>query len=222
MTQSPVPASLLHAVKSDLRPVRPLAVPTRRALRLLPLGIAMLISIPTFWTWRAHLTALAPWPSWLLSALEIGLSLLILTASFCEAIPGRELSAKRLGALACVALVVFVLVNPTMPAPALPVPSDALARWIWECIVRATAFSIPALVLPVLLVSRGLPNRPALTGALCGLGVGFMGDAGLRLLCWDGDYAHVILAHGGAISIVVGLGALSAVLVERSRGGRRP
>jgi hypothetical protein len=222
MTQARVPAALLHAVKSDLRPVRPLAVPTRRALRLLPLGIAVLIGIPIFWTWRAHLTALAPWPFWPLSALEIGLSLLILTAGFREAIPGRELSAKRIAALLCIAFVVFALVNPTMPVPIPQLPSGTLTRWILECIVRATTFSIPALVLPVLLVSRGLPNRPALTGALCGLGVGFMGDAGLRLLCWDGEYAHVILAHGGAVAILVGLGALSAVLVERIKRRRRP
>jgi len=219
MTQTHVPATLLDAVKNDLRPVRPLPLPTRRALRLLPLAIAVPMAIAMFWTWRAHLAVLAPLPTWPLSVLEIGLSLLILTASFREAIPGRELSAKWLSALVCMALVIFVLVNPTMPAPALP--SATLTRWIWECIARAIAFSIPALALPILLVARGLPNRPALTGALCGLGVGFMGDAGLRLLCWDGDYAHVILAHGGAIAIVVGLGALSAVIVERVKYRRR-
>jgi len=172
-----------------------------------------------FWTWRAHLAALAPLPSWPLSVLEIGLSLLILTASFRESIPGRELSAKWIGALVSIALIIFVLANPTLPAPTLPWAT--LTHWIRECIGRATAFSIPALILPILLVSRGLPNRPALAGALCGLGVGFMGDAGLRLLCWDGDHAHVILAHGGAIAIVVGLGALCAVLVERVKHRRR-
>lgn len=221
MTQARVPAALLHAIKSDLRPVRPLLTPSRRALRLLPLGIAVLIGMPMFWTWRAQLTALAPWPYWLLSALEVGLSLLILAASFRESIPGRELPAKRIVALLCIAFVTFVLVNPAMPASTAQVPSDLLTRWIGECIVRATTFSIPALVLPVLLVSRGLPNRPALMGALCGLGVGFMGDAGLRLLCWDGDHAHVLLAHGGAIAILVALGALCAVLVERIKRRRR-
>ncbi|HKQ15718.1 MAG TPA: NrsF family protein [Steroidobacteraceae bacterium] len=219
MNQARVPAALLNAVKSDLQPVRPLAAPMRRALMLLPLGIAMLVGIPAFWTWQAHLKVLAPWPSWLLSVLEIGLSLLILAASFREAIPGRELSAKWIAALVGVALMVFVLVNPTLPSPP-QLSSNTLAHWMWECIVRATTFSIPALVLPVLVASRGLPNRPALMGALCGLGVGFMGDAGLRLLCWDGDYAHVILAHGGAIAILVGLGALSAVIVERVRSRR--
>ena len=216
MTQPRVPAALLHAVKSDLRPVRPLVAPARRALSLLPLGIAVVIGIPMFWTWWAHLTALAPYTSWPLSALEIGVSLLILVAGFREAIPGRELATKSITALVCVALLVFVLANPTLPA-APHVTSDTLMHWMRECIVRVMTFSIPALVLPILLVARGLPNRPALAGALCGLGVGFMGDAGLRLLCWDGDHAHVVLAHGGAIAMLVALGALCSVLVERCR-----
>jgi hypothetical protein len=218
MTRGPVPTALLDAVRNDLRPVQPLEAPIRRALWLLPLGVAVLIGIPMFWTWRAHLTALAPWSSWPLSALEIGISLLILTAAFREAIPGRAMTAKGIVALLCLSCVAFMLVNPTAPNP--QVPTHTLTRWIFECIVRATTFSIPALALPILLVSRGLPNRPALMGALCGLGVGFMGDAGLRLLCWDGDYAHVILAHGGAIALTVGLGAICAVLMERIRRRR--
>ena len=79
-------------------------------------------------------------------------------------------------------------------------------------------FSLPALIAPAWLVSRALPSRPALTGALCGLGVGVMADAGLRLFCWDGGYSHVILAHGGAIAILVVMGALSAAAVERIKG----
>jgi hypothetical protein len=47
-----------------------------------------------------------------------------------------------------------------------------------------------------------------------------MADAGLRLLCWDGDYAHVLVAHGGAILILVALGALSATTVERIKARR--
>ena len=49
----------------------------------------------------------------------------------------------------------------------------------------------------------------------CGLGVGLMADAGLRLACWDGVYAHIVLAHGGAVVLLVALGALSATIVER-------
>lgn len=218
MNASRIPAALFDAVKRDLKPVRPLASPERRALALLPVGIALLVGLPEFWSWRIH-TVLAPWPSWGLSALETVLSLVILTAGFREAVPGRELSGRALTALACAASVSFVLVNTTLQSPA-GIPHALWMQWFWECISTAMTFSIPALIAPAWLVSRALPNRPALTGALCGFGVGLMADAGLRMLCWDGDYVHVLVAHGGAILILVALGALSATIVERIKARR--
>ena len=213
MNASRIPAALLDAVKRDLKPVRPLASPERRALALLPVGIALLVGMPELWSWRTH-AALAPWPSWGLSALETMLSLVILTAGFREAVPGRELSGRVLTALMCTACVSFVLINMTLKSPA-GISHALWIQWFWECIRTAITFSIPALIAPAWLVSRALPNRPAWSGALCGFGVGLMADAGLRLLCWDGDCMHVLVAHGGAILILVALGALSATIVER-------
>jgi hypothetical protein len=147
------------------------------------------------------------------------LSLVVLTAGFREAVPGRELSGRALRALLGIALVSFVLVNTTLHGPQ-GISHVLWIKWLWECIGTAISFSIPALMAPAWLVSRALPNRPALTGALCGGGVGLMADAGLRLFCWDGDYAHVLVAHGGAILILIALGAMSATLVERFKARR--
>jgi hypothetical protein len=213
MRETRVPAALFSAVKRDLQPVRPLASPARRALALLPIAFVLLVGMPIFWAWRTH-GVLAPWPAWGLSVLETALSLVIVAAAFREAVPGRELSARALSVLICVACLGFLLINATTRGPAL-VPAETWIRWIRECISMAIAFSAPALIAPAWLVSRALPNRPALTGALCGLGVGLMADAGLRLACWDGVYAHIVLAHGGAVVLLVALGALSATLVER-------
>jgi hypothetical protein len=47
-----------------------------------------------------------------------------------------------------------------------------------------------------------------------------MADAGLRLICWDGDYLHVLVAHGGAMLNLIALGALSATVVERIKARR--
>jgi hypothetical protein len=219
MNESRIPAALFDAIKRDLKPVRPLASPERRALALLPIAIALLIGVPELWTWRTH-SVLAPWPSWCLSALETTLSLAILTAAFREAVPGRELSKRTLTILIGVAAVSFVLINSTLRSPA-GTHYTVWVRWLWECITMAATFSVPALIAPAWLVARALPNRPALAGALCGLAVGLMADAGLRLICWDGDYAHILAAHGGAILILVGLGALSATTVERIKERRR-
>lgn len=218
MNESHIPSALFDAVKRDLKPVRPLASPERRALALLPIAIALLIGVPELWNWRTH-NALAPWPSWWLSALETILSLVILAEGFREAVPGRELSGRKLMGLLCAAGLGFVLINATLRSPA-GTPHALWVQWFWECIVMAVTFAVPALIAPAWLVSRALPNRPALTGALCGLGVGLMADAGVRLICWDGDYAHVLVAHGGAILILIALGAVSATLVERIKARR--
>lgn len=215
MNQTHLPAALFDAVKRDLRPVRPLASPGRRALALLPVAIVLLVGMPLFWHWLNNVP-LAPRSLWALSGLESVLSLVVLAAAFREAIPGREWSTKALLVLTFGAVVGFLVANATTQSEA-SVPMGTWVLWIRECISMTMTFALPALIAPAWLVARALPNRPALTGALCGLGVGVMADAGLRLFCWDGGYSHVILAHGGAIAILVVLGALSAVLVERRK-----
>lgn len=187
--------------------------PELRALALLPVGVALLVGLPEFWSYKTHL-ALAPWPSWGTSIIEMLLSLVILTAAFREAVPGREFSAGALATLISISTVAFILVNSTTQSP-VGIPSGLWLHWFRECIGTAVTFSIPALIAPAWLLSRALPNRPALTGALCGSGVGVMADAGLRLFCWDGDYMHVLVAHGGAILLLVGLGAVCATVIER-------
>jgi hypothetical protein len=219
MNEPRIPAALFDAVKRDLKPVRALASPERRALALLPVGIALLVGFPEFWSWRTH-AVLAPWPSWVVSALETTLSLIILAAGFREAVPGRELSVRTLTTLIGTACISFVLANATVQSP-VGISHARWIQWLWECLSTAVTFSVPALIAPAWLVSRALPNRPMLTGALCGLGVGLMADAGLRLTCWDGDYAHVLVAHGGAILILVALAALSATIVEHIKA-RQP
>jgi hypothetical protein len=62
---------------------------------------------------------------------------------------------------------------------------------------------------------RLLPGRPAIAGALCGLGAGLLTDAGVRLFCWVTEPLHVLVAHGGAIAALVVLGALLATGIDR-------
>jgi hypothetical protein len=220
MSESRVPAALLAAVKSDLRPVRPLASPLLRALALLPLGVLLLFGIPAFWAGRT-ISGLTPASWWVLSGVETAIGVLVLWGGLREAVPGRELPGKLLTLLGFLAGSAFVLINLITEPPLAPdVSLVTTARWIGECLGVAMTFSIPALLLPAWLVSRALPSRPGVAGALCGLAIGLMADAGLRLFCWDGERSHVLIAHGGAIAILIGLGALSAVLVERVKARR--
>jgi hypothetical protein len=212
-----IPPTLHEAIRRDLGPVRPLASPARRALALLPLGLLSLIAFPELWSWQ-HRVALVS-PPWGLSALETLVSLLVLAACFREAVPGRSLGRTAIAALLGLSSLVFVLVNLTTRSPA-GIPDALWLQWFGECLATALTWSVPALVVPAWLVARALPSRPALTGALCGLGTGLMADAGMRIICWDGDYVHVLVAHGGAILLLVALGALSACVVEAVKARR--
>jgi hypothetical protein len=98
------------------------------------------------------------------------------------------------------------------------VPSGIFARYAWECFWMAAASSVPVLAAAVWLAGRALPTRPALAGAIYGLGAGITADAGVRLFCWVSSPAHVLLAHGGAILFLAVTGAAIATVIERFKG----
>jgi hypothetical protein len=79
----------------------------------------------------------------------------------------------------------------------------------------AAASSVPILAAAAWLAARALPTRPAVAGAVYGLGAGLMADAGVRLFCWVSAPAHVLVAHGGAILFLTAAGAGAAVVVEK-------
>ena len=61
---------LRAAVANDLRPVRPLWPPSRRALALLPLAIAIVVGVPVLHYFRTDLGTLGFFRAWGLSILE--------------------------------------------------------------------------------------------------------------------------------------------------------
>jgi hypothetical protein len=74
---------------------------------------------------------------------------------------------------------------------------------------------VPALVIAAILAGRACPVRPAVAGALYGLGCGLVANAGLRLYCDYSTPLHVLFAHGGAVFGVTLMGAFVAVVVAR-------
>jgi hypothetical protein len=219
MADPQVPAELLSTVQRDLRPVRPLASPARRVLALLPLGLALLVAIPAFWGLRGNFSSLGFAVAWGLSGAQALAGLLIVGAALREAIPGRELSGAAVAATVGAALALFVgltfVTERVVPAA---VPPGVWGRYAWECFWMAAASSAPALAAAAWLAARALPTRPAVAGAIYGLGAGLMADAGVRLFCWVSSPAHVLVAHGGAILFLVAAGALAATAVERLKG----
>lgn len=215
MTSEPVPAALRDRIAYDLRPVRPLRSPARRALALLPLGLALIICIPALWGLRSNLALLGSGAAWGLSAVQSFAGLLLVGVALREAVPGRELSPLAIAAAVAAAVAVFVgltfvtrAIVPSVEAP------GVVWRYIWECFWMSALTSVAPLAAAGWLAARALPTRPAVAGALYGLGAGLMNDAGVRIFCWVDSPRHVLIAHGGAILLLAITGALAATLID--------
>jgi Smr domain/Negative regulator of sigma F len=218
-----VPSTLLDAVRADVRPVRPLPAPWRRTLALAPLGAALAFAAPLFWGFRENLDSLGPGLEWGLTGLQVMVGLWIVGASLREAVPGRTLSRAALLAAASAAVLVEIGVT-FMTSVEVPtvVPPGVWPRFAWECFGMAATSGAPILIACGFLAARALPERPALTGALYGLGAGLVADSGVRLFCWITEPTHVLVAHGGAVLALAATGAAAAVLVDRARVANRP
>jgi hypothetical protein len=217
---------LLLAIRRDLRPVRPLFPPALRALLLLPVGLALLLAMPAFWGWSGNIPTLGAAASWGLSALEALIGLLIVGLALREAVPGRELSPRAV--LAIVASGAFLFVGLALVGAFLaPVPfrQGVWLRQAWGCVSLSAAWSVPALAIASWFAARAVATRPAVAGAICGLGAGLMADSGVRLSCSVTTPSHVLASHGAAILLLASAGAFGAVAVDRlrarSRGTRR-
>ena len=219
--ETPVPPDLLAAVGRGLRPVKPLVSPARRVLALLPLGLVLLVAIPAFWGLRANFSSLGFAVAWGLSGLQALAGLLIVGVALREAVPGRELSGAAVIATVAAAVVLFVgltlVTERVLPSA---VPPGIWGRYAWECFWMAAVSSVPGLAAAAWLAARALPTRPAVAGAIYGLGAGLMADAGVRLFCWVSAPAHVLVAHGGAILLLMAAGAGAATAVERLKARR--
>jgi hypothetical protein len=216
MTDFPLPAALLDKVRRDLRPVRPLAPPWRRALLMAPLGVLLVVGQPLFWQWRSNLAELG-WPlTWGVSALQAVVGLVLVGAALREAVPGRHLSGGALllamGGTAALVLGVTLFTAHTLPTR---MPAGVAFRYWWECYGMAVLAGLPAIGAAAALSVRLLAGRPAVAGALYGLGAGLMSDAGVRLFCWVTEPSHVILAHGLAVLTFAALGAGVSAILER-------
>jgi hypothetical protein len=212
----PPPASLRNAVARDLRPARPLLPPARRAFTLLPLALLTIAAVPLLNFFRSDLDSLGVVGSWGLSIVESIGGLTVVAVALRESVPGRNLSRAALSAtLAAGLLLPFTILAATAKSYAIGAPpgsewSDGVA-----CFRASATAAVPALLASAALALRALPLRPAITGALYGLGSGLIADAGLRLFCEFTVPTHVIGAHGGAILTAVAAGVVIAKAGDR-------
>jgi len=192
-------------------PVRPLAPPRWRALRLLPIGLAVVSAAPLLFGIRPDAERLGWLLTWGASAAQATIGLWLIGLAFRESVPGRALSpaavlaatALAAGCVALVSMLAFV-------ASPLGVPAQARLTVDIACLSGTVLGAAPLVIAAGLLVARAFPLRPGLAGALYGLGAGILSDSGWRLFCHFTTASHVLVTHLGGVLLCGVLGALIA------------
>jgi hypothetical protein len=199
----------------EYHPVKPLASPIARSLWLLPLAALTIGAAPLVFDIRGDAIRLGWFGLWGASGVQVGAGLALIVAALREAVPGRGWNqpAAALWIMLPLALVLLVTFNSWESSP-------ALVRGGWWfvgvlCFGGSFASALPVVALASVLAARAYPTRPALTGALLGLGAGLLADAGWRVFCHFSEPAHVLSAHVGAVLMSMLAGSLLATAICR-------
>jgi len=211
---------LRDRIARDIAPVRPLAPPSRRTLALVPVAIAILVGIPLLHAFRGDMAAIGFIRAWGFSIGQAVAGLTIVAVALRESVPGRSISAGRLAMLLVlgIALPAAILVMTTNRFTVGPPPGLGVDEGL-ACFRVSSLAALPALAIAVALAAAAFPLRPAIAGALYGLGSGLTADSGLRLYCDYSRPSHVLFAHMGAVAATAVIGAVVAWTVERVRRG---
>jgi hypothetical protein len=210
------PKNLRDAIARDLRPTRPLRPPLVRALVLVPIAVAIVLSVPGLRFFRSDMALIGVVKAWGFSFGQALAGVVIVAAALRESIPGRGLSRRTIAVTIAAGLAMpFAVLAVTASAFDVgPAPGRGLEEGL-GCFRVSAVSSIPALIAAAWLAARALPLRPALAGALYGLGCGLIADAGLRLFCEYTVPTHVLFGHGGAVVGAMALGAMVAKIIPR-------
>jgi len=221
LDSSQPPEELLAQISRDMQPVRPSPLPSRLALRLVPIAAlassAILIAIGV----RKDAPELGPLVTWGTSIAQFGLAAIFVWIAARESTPAHRLPKPvAWSALASILPVVVVVAAWTfVESPTLVLPS----RSAW---IAGVFCGLGSVVAGAALVTQfawtfrhSLAARPALAGALYGASAGISVNAGWRLACPISAPSHSLGAHGLALLATTLLGAFAADrIAERIRG----
>jgi hypothetical protein len=208
---SALPSELRARLAADYQPVRALRSPWARAMWVLPLGLTALLAAPIAFDVRQDADRLGWIGLWGFSLLQSAIGFVVVAAALRESVPGRSWGR---GAIALwLALPIVAVVAVTMTSWRI---SPALLRGEWwlvwgVCFSGSAATALPVVALASVLAARAYPLRPALAGALIGLGAGLMADAGWRIFCHFSEPSHVLPAHLSAVVMSTLLGVLVSI-----------
>jgi len=213
-----LPDELRARLTADYQPVRALRSPWLRALWIVPFGLVSLMAAPIAFNVRSDAAELGWLGVWGFSIAQAMLGFFVVGAALRESIPGRDWSR---GAVALwVAMPIVAIVAVTLASRQASEVSLRSQWWLVAgvCFAGSAATALPVVALASILAARAYPTRPAIAGALLGLGAGLMADAGWRIFCHFGEPAHVLSAHLAAVIMSTMIGALAALRLCGLRG----
>jgi len=203
------PADLRDLIARDLAPARPLAPPSTRALALLPIAAVVVASVPLLHELRPDLASIGVLRAFGFSIVQAIAGIAIVAAALRESVPGRQWTVRQVSLLIAGGIALAALL-PGLAASAFDVAPGAhsAAAVGVSCFRTSAVAALPALMASAILSARAFPLRPAVAGALYGLGCGLIADAGLRLWCEFSAPEHVLVAHVGAVVVAMAFGAI--------------
>jgi hypothetical protein len=220
MTPDTLPPGLRAAVAADLRPVRVLPSPARRALAVLPIAFVLLVGSVVLFGLRRDAPSLGLLLTWGASSAQTLLGVLLIAAALRESVPGTALPRRTLAAAGAAAAAMVAMITWWTWWVAPDQGNPRAFGFVWRVCFGATILTaLPPLAVALWLVAGAYPLRPRVAGALAGLGAGLLADAGWRLFCHFGDPRHVLGAHTAAVLVACLIGMLLAPRNGRSEMG---
>jgi hypothetical protein len=210
------PDRAANAILRDLAPVRKLARPWQRAVPAAALGLLMAGAVHQLAGVRPDAANLGAFVLWGLSAFQMACGMVLIAGALRTAVPGRAF-ARRATALRLLAggAVVLLVTWTTWIVHASRVPAGHEAHYWAVCVRTPLVIGLPALVLTLVLAFRAYPTRPAVTGALAGLGAGLISDSSWRTFCEVSDPVHVLTSHAASVVLLAIAGTVLAWLTAR-------
>ena len=206
-----LPAGLRARIAADFRPVRTLRPPWVRALWVAPLAMVVLIAASMTFNVRIDADRLGWVGTWGVSSLQLAIGLVVVAAALRESVPGRGWS-RGAGALW---LAMPMLARVAVTLVSWEQSQELLRRNWWRigamCFSGSAATALPVVALAAVLSARAYPTRPAIAGALLGLGAGLVADAGWRVFCHFSEPSHVLSAHLAAVGMSAAIGSLMSL-----------
>lgn len=222
MDQAPkLPDALMREIAADLKPVKPSPLPFQLTLRMVPLALVVSSIVLVAIGVRKDSGELGPLVTWVASAMQFGLSILLIWIAAHEGIPAGRLP-RRIVYFAPVVAILFV-VAVTLPTIYMGDGSEdsmmGPSAWVMDlaCGIGSTVAGAILVLLFSWLFRKAIAIRPTLSGFLYGAGAGIAINAGWRIACPVATFRHTLGSHGTAIVATALIGGLIGHFLGKRR-----